>query len=1742
MSGSQNTSKTKKKFKPPPQSWAAVRSNVNYVGCYPDYAYHNPEYEDLKNYYVPPPSSSRKKGSKRRKAWKPPERPDDPDLPPTRDYTKYFLDGPARIMPSLERLTRDLEDPTTLRLDLALRRCYNLAKSRNRRFFALQGGGLCMGSNNKNFMAWDRLDPSECRSCLKKCSKKGKPCGKTCTKKRRKCQKPIHATCAHDDVHQLAKGVKGGGYFTNSVFEIKDMDYDETILKAVAPLLPEEGGVDSYAKFKYTTPEPGSAMSCPNYPNNFFPLSPAQLFAQQYFTIDNPIEGLLVDQSAGSGKTCLALNVVGNFMGHWKIVWVTRNSLRATPLKNLYRDICQLKLREIIQNPEPITLASGEIVASTPSEKIAFIRSPRGPAVMKRYGIEIEKQRIITYDDFVNMINGRNAQARKLRDQQLDRDPNHRDMGYQTLFVFDEAHNLVTLGLDAEERVAMDRQMDYIDVAGTKYRTTKDVYGKLRGVPQRKLVGRDSIPAMLWQSYRKSGKNAAKVLLLTATPMSQSPTELFWLLNLLLKNPEMRLSLDVKDYYDPATMKLRDEALIKFAAAAHGRISYFNTTKNPTQFAKKVFFDRITGTLHRFHEKIIVEQLEKHAKKTKKSQRDTATTVALYRNLGLAARVRAPFFTDQAIDEFEAQVDSLEDWNPEAEREKQIAQYRRDVEEARATFGLQIRATDLKKYAKNKKLFKVWAEKHHDFLRLPDEPPREVQDALDEQGDLLSLEEWVERGQREAEQLKEEDIPIQVQTMYQKLLQRKHDYEAKMRDFDAGRRKRKPSKPRLEDLLEPETGAPKTLTRFLLGREEGYRWTKRDVHRYEKLSRSYGKFRSQLRSAEDHASQSSQGRARFPSRSQGVDEVMDDQGQLRSLEDWWRHHVQSKRGRKPKKKYTKKELTYLKYVIRDPGTGKMRLRTLEEFLDLKPPQPSLDGVETRKNVSFLMWYKNYNSATFRKLMPYYCPKIHECIENIVGIEQQAQETYGHGFKHQVFTFSVAGKGAAFSSYGARVVASAFHARSDLFKVLLVYKADKNGHFVLRHDLPKTDPKDKRWGVAVLSSKPMPNVYYHKHGGLQTVDYNAKVVRATQAAFNDVQNRYGDQIKVIIMDGAYTEGVEAYDDNIAHMLDRGLSRSQLEQASARPVRFCRSKHIPFFKGVGGFLEMYFYALQAMDQEADLYHQMMSKVPYDEQVQLNLIDVFQDLAAQFSLDYWLNFNINEYNPTFRGEIVDYYTKYDRSYVISKPLEWSNREEKEEKTMDMEFIVDPSSVPSVHGPQGKLRTGAHVTDEDGVPATVVGYDRETQLYTIQYSKGIEPVRSSRNSRTSRIQNQVIEAEVSGDDLRLAPGELVDFHIPYGVDLAQKVMDIGNYNTLHPSDLEHDFVRDLKIPDNALRAIYTAFRNNVRFALIGFVSMLRQVIALGGAGVPVHITLPEVDDYDVMPAMSNFTVVWLCQENGARKLQYHDTLMKHFLSPKKGLSFMLLHLSETRCDENTEGYGSETPHSNMLLYVPEWGTVERFDPLGYSAHRHDAVALDARLYDLFQTIDPQLKYMTAAETQPIVGLQRLQANEKKRHQMDPSSFSLAFSLFYMQLRVMHASQALRAYPNQKRVVYPVQFQRGLIKAMQVNYGNRTEGELTIFIRDYAEAAVQSQDFVKKWIRYDQDLPFWANSVRLIRELQLLVAKKWSVKASKDRNIPLDQNIYKINNKIRHQASRQVNHQVTAFQKRLINLIGKLW
>ncbi len=265
-------------------------------------------------------------------------------------------------------------------------------------------------------------------------------------------------------------------------------------------------------------------------------LNPTQDFVRTFFTPRSPYKGLLLFQSVGTGKTCTAIATATSSFEQegYTILWVTRTTLKSDVYKNMFDDVCHLVLAEKMKQglimPEDLT---------------------RRKKLLSKNWIEP-----ISYKTFSNLLTpgAHNAYMDKL----IQRNGTT-DILKKTLIIIDEAHKLYGGDLKAGER------------------------------PDMAVMER-----LLQKSYDISGKDSARLLIMTATPFTNSPMELFQLINLCKETPSEKITTDLADFkrqYMNADALLTDAGVKKLADKLSGYISYLNREQDPTQFAQPIMIE-----------------------------------------------------------------------------------------------------------------------------------------------------------------------------------------------------------------------------------------------------------------------------------------------------------------------------------------------------------------------------------------------------------------------------------------------------------------------------------------------------------------------------------------------------------------------------------------------------------------------------------------------------------------------------------------------------------------------------------------------------------------------------------------------------------------------------------------------------------------------------------------------------------------------------------------------------------------------------------------------------------------------------------------------------------------------------------------------------------------------------------------------------------------------------------------------
>lgn len=267
-------------------------------------------------------------------------------------------------------------------------------------------------------------------------------------------------------------------------------------------------------------------------PSRIVEYTPTQSFVSQFFNNTSLSKGLLLWHSVGTGKTCSAIAIASTgFETHgYTILWVTRHTLKSDIWKNIYQNVCSAVIKRRILNGEKIP----EEIQRNPMQYLS------NSWIMP-----------ISYKQFTNMLNKKNQIYNLMVERNGKSDPLRK-----TLVIIDEVHKLYTPDLPSSER------------------------------PNLKILKEN-----IQTSYRLSGHDSVKLLLMSATPYTSNPMDLIKIINLMKESqenmPETFEEFE-KEYLDTNTL-FTEEGAQKYLDNITPYISYLNREKDIRQFASPMF-------------------------------------------------------------------------------------------------------------------------------------------------------------------------------------------------------------------------------------------------------------------------------------------------------------------------------------------------------------------------------------------------------------------------------------------------------------------------------------------------------------------------------------------------------------------------------------------------------------------------------------------------------------------------------------------------------------------------------------------------------------------------------------------------------------------------------------------------------------------------------------------------------------------------------------------------------------------------------------------------------------------------------------------------------------------------------------------------------------------------------------------------------------------------------------------------
>lgn len=267
--------------------------------------------------------------------------------------------------------------------------------------------------------------------------------------------------------------------------------------------------------------------------NRIITLGNSQEFVSKFFTSSSLYKGILFWHSVGTGKTCSAIATASNSFekDNYTIIWVTRHSLKSEIFKNIFQSVCSNTIKEKLE------------------KGIYIPEDPDGIASKLKY-LNNRWIEPISYKQFTNLISKKNEYYTEMVKRNGTEDPFKK-----TLIIIDEAHKLYDDETPANER--------------------PDI---------------NALKKAIYNSYKISGRESCKLILMSATPYTTDPMQLFKLLNLLREDDYFPENFEdfKKEFLDLETYKFNKSK--EFLDKITGYISYLNREKDVRQFAYPVIY------------------------------------------------------------------------------------------------------------------------------------------------------------------------------------------------------------------------------------------------------------------------------------------------------------------------------------------------------------------------------------------------------------------------------------------------------------------------------------------------------------------------------------------------------------------------------------------------------------------------------------------------------------------------------------------------------------------------------------------------------------------------------------------------------------------------------------------------------------------------------------------------------------------------------------------------------------------------------------------------------------------------------------------------------------------------------------------------------------------------------------------------------------------------------------------------
>lgn len=272
---------------------------------------------------------------------------------------------------------------------------------------------------------------------------------------------------------------------------------------------------------------------------------------------------------------------------------------------------------------------------------------------------------------------------------------------------------------------------------------------------------------------------------------------------------------------------------------------------------------------------------------------------------------------------------------------------------------------------------------------------------------------------------------------------------------------------------------------------------------------------------------------------------------------------------------------------------------------------------------------NFNVKSMREEIVKRSPKLEHLLKQIDELDKRDLEETGTLFKHFIFTDLKS------STFGAKMIASGLLSHG---KNLAFHKVNGRTVFKTTEELNKTQNQN----FLLLSSVAV-------YGKPLSVATKKEIL----SKYNQrPENAYGQQVRFIVLDSGFKEGIDLYDVKYVHIFEPPTNMADQKQVIGRGTRKCGQAGLTFHPTKGWPLHVFIYDLvipEEIKSKLMFADSMFDVYLKTKQVDLRLLAFAQELEEATiigAVDYELTKQIHDFSPD-KVQIINKKEKQEGGY---------------------------------------------------------------------------------------------------------------------------------------------------------------------------------------------------------------------------------------------------------------------------------------------------------------------------------------------------------------------------------------------------------------------------------------------------------------------------------------------------------------